>query len=42
VATNESCTAAAAAAIPAGDFVDLSIASASGTAAGVWTAVTCQ
>jgi hypothetical protein len=42
VATNGSCTATGSVAIPAGSFVDMSFASASGTVAGVWTAVQCQ
>jgi hypothetical protein len=42
VATNESCTSTGSVTIAAGEFMDITIASASGTPAGVWTAVTCQ
>jgi hypothetical protein len=42
VATNSSCTATGSVAISAGQFIDLSIASASGTSAGVWTSLQCQ
>ncbi len=42
VATNGSCTSTGSVAIAAGDFMDITITSASGTAAGVWTAVACQ
>ncbi len=41
-ATNGSCTATGAVAIPAGSFIDLKIGGASGTAAGVWTSLQCQ
>ncbi len=36
------CTASGSVTIPAGSFVDLGISGASGTAAGVWTALTCN
>jgi hypothetical protein len=42
VATNESCTSTGSVTIAAGEFMDITIASASGTPAGVWTAVTCE
>jgi Collagen triple helix repeat (20 copies) len=41
-ATNGSCTATGSVAISAGSFLDLRIDFASGTPAGVWTAVECQ
>jgi hypothetical protein len=41
-ATNGSCTATGPVAIAAGDFIDLQISGASGTAAGVWTSLQCQ
>ena len=41
-ATNGSCTAMGAVAIPAGGFIDLEIGGATGTAAGVWTSLQCQ
>jgi hypothetical protein len=37
-----SCTATGSVAVPAGGFVDVSITGASGTSAGVWTAVACD
>jgi hypothetical protein len=37
-----SCTDTDSVTVPAGSFVDLAIAGASGTAAGVWTALTCN
>jgi hypothetical protein len=40
--SNASCTATGPVAITAGEFVDYQISSASGTAAGVWTALQCQ
>jgi hypothetical protein len=40
--TNGSCTATGSVAIAAGDFIDLQISGASGTAAGVWTSLQCQ
>ena len=36
------CTALGSVPVPAGSFVDLSISGATGTAAGVWTALTCN
>lgn len=36
------CTASGSVAVPVGSFVDLSITGASGTAAGVWTALACN
>ena len=42
VSTNSSCTSTGAVTIPAGEFIDLEISSASGTAAGVWTSLKCQ
>lgn len=41
-AANSSCTATGSVAIVPGSFVDLSITGASGTLAGVWTALTCN
>jgi len=41
-ATNGSCTATGAVAIPAGGFIDLEVDAASGTTAGVWTSLQCQ
>jgi hypothetical protein len=41
-ATNASCTATGSVVIPAGDFIDLEMSGASGTAAGVWTSLQCQ
>jgi hypothetical protein len=41
-ATNGSCTASGAVAIPAGGFIDFEFSGASGTAAGVWTSLQCQ
>jgi flagellar basal body rod protein FlgF len=41
-ATNGSCTASGAVAIPAGGFIDLAMSAASGTTAGVWTSLQCQ
>ena len=41
-ATNGSCTTTGSVAIAAGEFVDLRIDLASGTTAGVWTALQCQ
>jgi hypothetical protein len=41
-ATNGSCTATGSVAIAAGSFVDYRIDAASGTVAGVWTALQCQ
>jgi hypothetical protein len=37
-----SCTATGSVAVPAGGFVDVTITGASGTAAGVWTALECD
>jgi hypothetical protein len=42
VSTNSSATATASVTIAAGQFIDYEISSASGTSAGVWTALTCQ
>jgi hypothetical protein len=42
VSTNSSCTATGTVTVAAGQFIDYIISSASGTAAGVWTALTCQ
>jgi hypothetical protein len=36
------CIASGSVTVPAGSFVDLSIAGASGTTAGVWTALACN
>jgi hypothetical protein len=36
------CTASGSVAVPTGSFVDLNITGASGTAAGVWTALACN
>jgi hypothetical protein len=41
-ATNGSCKAVGSAVIGAGEFIDLRVDSASGTAAGVWTSLQCQ
>jgi hypothetical protein len=41
-ASNGSCTATGAVVIPAGEFIDFEVAAASGTTAGVWTALQCQ
>jgi hypothetical protein len=41
-ATNASCTATAAVAIPAGSFLDYQVSAASGSTAGVWTSLQCQ
>lgn len=41
-ASGSSCTATGSAVVAAGSFVDLRISGASGTAAGVWTAVSCN
>jgi hypothetical protein len=41
-ATNGSCTSLGTVAIAAGEFIDLTISKASGTTAGVWTALQCQ
>ena len=41
-ASGGSCTATGSVAVGAGNFVDLSISGASGTAAGVWTALACN
>lgn len=41
-ASGGSCTVTGSLAVAAGSFVDLSIAGASGTAAGVWTALACE
>ncbi|MBS1820609.1 MAG: collagen-like protein [Acidobacteria bacterium] len=41
-ASGGQCTAAGAVAVPAGGFVDLTITGASGTSAGVWTALACN
>ncbi len=41
-ASGGSCTVTGSVAIAAGSFVDLSVAGASGTSAGVWTAVACN
>jgi hypothetical protein len=41
-ATNGSCTATGSVVIAPGDFIDLEISAASGTTAGVWTALSCQ
>jgi Collagen triple helix repeat (20 copies) len=40
--SNNSCTVTGSVAIAAGSFLDLSVAGASGTSAGVWTAVACN
>jgi hypothetical protein len=37
-----SCTETGSITVPAGSFVDLTITGPSGTAAGVWTALTCN
>jgi hypothetical protein len=42
VATGSGCTATGNVTIPAGEFVDLRVSGASGTAAGVWTALMCN
>jgi hypothetical protein len=42
VATGGTCTATGSVAVAAGNFVDLAVSSASGTAAGVWTALACN
>jgi hypothetical protein len=42
VATGLGCTATGNVTIPAGEFVDLRVSGASGTAAGVWTALMCN
>ena len=42
VGSGSSCTATGSVAIPAGNFVDFSVSGASGTAAGVWVALTCN
>jgi hypothetical protein len=42
VSTNSSCTSTGSVTVPAGQFVDVTIASASGTSAGVWTGLQCQ
>ena len=41
-AANGSCTATGSVVIPAGNFIDLEMSSASGTTAGVWTSLQCQ
>ncbi len=41
-ASGGTCTATGSVAVGAGNFVDLSISGASGTAAGVWTALACD
>ena len=41
-ASGGSCTSTGSVAVPAGGFVDVTITGASGTAAGVWTAVACD
>jgi hypothetical protein len=41
-ATGGSCTATGSVVVPAGGFVDLSVAHADSVAQGVWTAVSCQ
>lgn len=40
--SGSSCTSTGSVAVPAGDFLDLSITGSNGTASPVWTAVTCQ
>jgi len=40
--TNASCSATGSVSIPAGNFIDVHIEHASGTIAGVWTAIQCQ
>jgi len=40
--TNGSCTSTGSVTVSAGQFVDLTITSASGTSAGVWTSLQCQ
>jgi hypothetical protein len=42
VSTNSSCTSTGSVTVTAGQFVDVTITSASGTSAGVWTALQCQ
>jgi hypothetical protein len=42
VASGGSCTATGSVAVAAGSFVDLSVSGASGTGAGVWTALACD
>jgi hypothetical protein len=42
VSTNMSCTSTGSVTVTAGQFVDFTITSASGTPAGVWTALQCQ
>ncbi len=42
VSTNSSCTSTGSVIVTAGQFVDVTITSASGTAAGVWTGLQCQ
>jgi hypothetical protein len=41
-ASGGSCTATGSDAVAAGSFVDLSVSGASGTGAGVWTALACN
>ncbi len=42
VASGGSCTATGSVAVAAGNFVDISVSGASGTGAGVWTALACD
>lgn len=42
VGSNSQCTATEAVAVAAGNFVDLTVTGASGTSAGVWTALACN
>jgi hypothetical protein len=42
VSTGSGCTATGNVTVGAGEFVDFKVSGASGTAAGVWTALTCN
>ncbi|WP_260705358.1 DNRLRE domain-containing protein [Edaphobacter flagellatus] len=42
VGSNSQCTATGAVAVAAGNFIDLTVTGASGTSAGVWTALACN
>jgi hypothetical protein len=42
VTSGATCTVSGSVTIPAGTFVDLNMTGASGTAAGVWTALACD
>jgi hypothetical protein len=42
VSTNASCTSNGSVTVAAGQFVDVTMTSPSGTSAGVWTALQCQ